>query len=111
MFVQEMKKWQERKEALSTIEKLVDTPKIENGDFGDLVRAIKKVIAKDSNAMLVALAGKVLLGLALGLRKKFNPYAVSVCCLMRSLFLGVLEMHSHILLLGSEHMNCVNIWN
>lgn len=39
----EAKKWQERKEALETLENLLKTPKLENGDYGDLVRALKKV--------------------------------------------------------------------
>ena len=60
------------------MEKLLEYPKIENGDFADLVRAVKKVLAKDSNVMLVALAGKVLLNLATGLRKKFSIYSVAV---------------------------------
>lgn len=40
----EEKKWQERKDALTTLEQiLTDAPKLENGDYGDLVRALKKV--------------------------------------------------------------------
>ncbi|XP_063800617.1 cytoskeleton-associated protein 5 isoform X2 [Pseudophryne corroboree] len=74
----EAKKWQERKEALEAIEILVKNPKIEAGDFGDLVRALKKVVGKDTNVMLVALAAKCLAGLAAGLRKKFGSYAGQV---------------------------------
>lgn len=43
IFLQEAKKWQERKEALEAIETLTKNPKLENGDYGDLVRALKKV--------------------------------------------------------------------
>lgn len=43
VFLQEAKKWQERKEALEAIEALTKNPKLENGDYGDLVRALKKV--------------------------------------------------------------------
>ena len=43
VFVQEAKKWQERKEALEAVEALTKNPKLENGDYGDLVRALKKV--------------------------------------------------------------------
>lgn len=43
LFLQEAKKWQERKEALEAIETLTKNPKLENGDYGDLVRALKKV--------------------------------------------------------------------
>lgn len=71
----EAKKWQERKEALEAVEALVKNPKLEAGDFGDLVRALKKVVGKDTNVMLVALAAKCLAGLAAGLRKKFGSYA------------------------------------
>uniref|UniRef100_A0A8C8GD66 TOG domain-containing protein n=1 Tax=Oncorhynchus tshawytscha TaxID=74940 RepID=A0A8C8GD66_ONCTS len=69
------KKWQERKEALEALETLAKNPKLENGDYGDLVRALKKVIGKDANVMLVTLAAKCLAGLAAGLRKKFGTYA------------------------------------
>ncbi|KAM3919905.1 cytoskeleton-associated protein 5 isoform 1-T1 [Leptodactylus fuscus] len=74
----EAKKWQERKEALEAVEVLVKNPKIEAGDFADLVKALKKVVGKDTNVMLVALAAKCLAGLASGLRKKFGSYAVHV---------------------------------
>lgn len=43
LFLQEAKKWQERKEALEAVEALIKNPKLENGDYGDLVRALKKV--------------------------------------------------------------------
>lgn len=40
----EAKKWQERKESLDYLEQLLsNAPKLENGDYGELVRAIKKV--------------------------------------------------------------------
>ncbi|KAM6973183.1 cytoskeleton-associated protein 5 [Aplochiton taeniatus] len=71
----EAKKWQERKEALEALEILAKNPKLENGEYGDLVRALKKVIGKDANVMLVTLAAKCLAGLAAGLRKKFGTYS------------------------------------
>ncbi|XP_072518967.1 cytoskeleton-associated protein 5 isoform X2 [Salminus brasiliensis] len=71
----EAKKWQERKEALEAVEALTKNPKLESGDYGDLVRALKKVVGKDANVMLVTLAAKCLAGLATGLRKKFGTYA------------------------------------
>lgn len=74
----EAKKWQERKEALEAIEALTKNPKLENGDYGDLVRALKKVVGKDANVMLVSMAAKCLAGLAAGLRKKFGTYAGQV---------------------------------
>ncbi|XP_067902567.1 cytoskeleton-associated protein 5 isoform X2 [Heterodontus francisci] len=74
----EAKKWQERKEALEALEVLVKNPKLESGDYADVVRALKKVIGKDSNVLLVALGAKCLAGLAAGLRKKFQCYATHV---------------------------------
>ena len=36
-----------------------------------------QIIIKDSNVMVVALAGNIITGLANGLRKKFSPYAAA----------------------------------
>jgi len=74
----EAKKWQERKEALEALETLTKNPKLENGDYGDVIRALKKIISKDTNVLVVTLAGKCLAGLAAGLKKRFQPYA-AVC--------------------------------
>lgn len=71
----EDKKWQERKMAVESLEKLLSAPKLENGDYGDMVRALKKIISKDSNVIVIALAGKCLAALANGLKKRFQPYA------------------------------------
>lgn len=74
----EAKKWQERKEALDALEHLLKSaPKLENGDYGDLVRALRKMITKDSNVVVVAFAGKCLTGIATGLKKRFQPYATA----------------------------------
>ncbi|XP_078670183.1 cytoskeleton-associated protein 5-like isoform X1 [Branchiostoma floridae x Branchiostoma belcheri] len=72
----ESKKWQIRKEALDALHKLTSNPKIEAGDYGDIVRILIKTVGKDSNVMLVTVAGNCMTGLANGLRKKFSPYAV-----------------------------------
>uniref|UniRef100_A0A240PP00 TOG domain-containing protein n=1 Tax=Anopheles atroparvus TaxID=41427 RepID=A0A240PP00_ANOAO len=71
----EAKKWQERKESLEALETLLQNPKLQPGDYGDVVRALKKVITKDTNVVLVALGGKCLTMLAKGLGKKFTTYA------------------------------------
>ncbi|CAK1542570.1 unnamed protein product [Leptosia nina] len=74
----EAKKWQERKEALDSLDNLLkNAPKLEHGDYADLVRALKKVVSKDTNVMLVALGTRLLGMVATGLRNKFQPYAVS----------------------------------
>lgn len=70
------KKWTLRKESLEALEKLLtDNPKVEGGEYGALVSALKKVITKDSNVVLVAMAGKCLAMLAKGLSKRFSSYA------------------------------------
>uniref|UniRef100_A0A8C7CBE5 Cytoskeleton associated protein 5 n=1 Tax=Oncorhynchus kisutch TaxID=8019 RepID=A0A8C7CBE5_ONCKI len=74
----EAKKWQERKEALEALAMLAKNPKLDNGDYGDVVRALKRVIGKDTNVILVSLAAKCLAGLAFGLRKNFGTYAGNV---------------------------------
>ncbi|CAL8111536.1 unnamed protein product [Orchesella dallaii] len=71
----EAKKWQERKEAMEALEALVANPKLESGDYGDLVRTLKRLVAKDTNIVVVTLAGKCMAGIASGLKKKFSPYA------------------------------------
>lgn len=73
----EAKKWQERKEALEALEKLLEAPKLENGDYGSLISTVKKVVAKDTNVVLVALAGKCMGSLAKGLGKRFSPYSLA----------------------------------
>ncbi|KAJ8298919.1 hypothetical protein KUTeg_022979 [Tegillarca granosa] len=73
----EAKKWQERKEALEAVQKLAENPKLESGDYGVLVRSLLKVIEKDTNVMLVAIAAKCICGIAKGLRKKFSHYSVN----------------------------------
>ena len=37
----------------------------------------EQIIGKDSNVMVIAVAGKCMAGLANGLKKKFSPYALA----------------------------------
>ncbi|XP_029345564.1 protein mini spindles isoform X2 [Acyrthosiphon pisum] len=75
----EAKKWQERKEAIDMLEGILSKAlKIESGEYGDLVRALKKIITKDSNVVIVGIAAKCMTMLANGLKKQFETYA-SVC--------------------------------
>lgn len=80
----EAKKWQERKEALDALEALTSKyQKLEPGDYADLVRALKRVVSKDANVVVVAVGVKCVGGLASGLKKKFSSYAPSI---IQSLF-------------------------
>lgn len=49
----ESKKWQERKEALEALEALVKNPKLENGDYGEAIRALKKVTPNALNLFYI----------------------------------------------------------
>ena len=40
---QEAKKWQERKEMLEAVQKLLENPKLEKGDYHDLVKTHKNL--------------------------------------------------------------------
>ncbi|XP_018010529.1 cytoskeleton-associated protein 5 [Hyalella azteca] len=73
----EAKKWQDRKEAMEILLPLTKHQKLENGDYHDLMKALKKIIAKDTNVMIVALSGQCIAGLAAGLKKKFSVFAVA----------------------------------
>nr|CDS20280.1 microtubule associated protein xmap215 [Echinococcus granulosus] len=78
----EAKKWQDRKEALSLVENLSDTIRLAPGDYGELMKALIKVIAKDTNAILVGQCAKIVTQIANGLRKDFQPYSsetIKVC--------------------------------
>ncbi|KAI1307658.1 Cytoskeleton-associated protein 5 [Halotydeus destructor] len=74
----ESKKWQERKQALEALQELLTpNPKIASGEYGELVKTLKKFIGKDTNVVVVALAAKCLADLAARLRKGFSQYAHS----------------------------------
>ena len=64
-----------RKESLDALLPLTQNPKLQPGDYHDLVKVLKKFIAKDTNVTLVALAAQCLAGLAKGLRASFKQHA------------------------------------
>ncbi|CAI5438088.1 unnamed protein product [Caenorhabditis angaria] len=76
----ESKKWQERKEALEGLLALMTAnPKLEpKANYGGLVEKLQKILAKDANINVAALAANCLTGLANGLRVKFSQFAISV---------------------------------
>ena len=86
------KKWQDRKESLEALDILLQNPKLTAGDYSDVVKALKKVLTKDSNVVLVAMAGKCMAALARGLGKKFTPYAL-VCSLKNKLLCLTQKKH------------------
>lgn len=49
----EEKKWTERRDALLLLKGLADTPRIASGDFGDVMRDLRKVGIWDSRELVV----------------------------------------------------------
>ncbi|CAI2340317.1 unnamed protein product [Caenorhabditis sp. 36 PRJEB53466] len=76
----ESKKWQERKEALEgLLQLLTANPKLDpKANYGALVERLQKILEKDANINVAALAANCLTGIANGLRTKFQPFAISV---------------------------------
>ncbi|CAF1116363.1 unnamed protein product [Adineta steineri] len=76
----ESKQWKDRKEVLDDLLTLLtQNPKLTSDtDYSELVKILKKIIAKDSNIPVVLVAAKCLTALAKGLRKSFKNYAISV---------------------------------
>jgi hypothetical protein len=66
-------KWKERKEALEALFNVVNTPRIKEGPFDDIIRALAKCM-KDANIAVVTEAAHCVEKLALGLRSGFGKY-------------------------------------
>ena len=73
----ESKKWKERKEALDALLALLDTPRIKDGSFDEIVRCCAKSM-KDANVMVVVTAANCIEKLARGLRKGFGKYRSTI---------------------------------
>ncbi|XP_046917779.2 msps cytoskeleton-associated protein 5 [Dermatophagoides farinae] len=73
----EAKKWSERKDGLEKLQQLLEAnPKLATGsDYSELVKQLRKIIAKDTNIVVVGLAIKCLGQMAHGLRKNFHNHA------------------------------------
>lgn len=64
-------KWSERRDALQKVKGLASAPRLAPGDYGDLLRELKKVIVKDSNVVCVGEAIGCVGALAKSLRTDF----------------------------------------
>lgn len=76
----ESKKWQERRDALQLLLSLcTENPRLcPKANYGEHVSILKKILEKDANINVCALAARCLTAFALGLRKKFSPYVSSI---------------------------------
>ena len=68
-------KWKERLGALTQLRELADHPRLASGDYGDVARAIKRVVTKDANIACVGEACASAGALAKGLRREFRSEA------------------------------------
>ena len=66
-------KWTERKEMLSVLEDLVSGKKLQNDDYLELVKLLKKLL-NDTNIPIVSMAIKIFGHFAAGLRAGFSSY-------------------------------------
>ena len=66
------KKWSERRDSLQKLKALASQPKVQPGDSGDVLRELKKIILKDSNAACVVEAILCIGALAKSLRGQFS---------------------------------------
>lgn len=66
-------KWKDRKEALEALFAVMNTPRIKDGDFGEVVRGLAKCM-KDANIAVVTQAAQCIEVLAKGLRKPFQKH-------------------------------------
>jgi protein STU2 len=70
-------KWKDRKEALDDLHKVIDHPRIADGSFDDILRALAKCM-KDANITVVTAAANCIELLAKGLKRGFAKYRSTV---------------------------------
>uniref|UniRef100_A0AC34GHQ2 Uncharacterized protein n=1 Tax=Panagrolaimus sp. ES5 TaxID=591445 RepID=A0AC34GHQ2_9BILA len=70
------KKWQERKEGLEDLLKLAtDNIRLDpKANYNEIVDTLSKILAKDADINVCAIAAKCITQLAKGLRTKFGPH-------------------------------------
>ncbi|KAI2611459.1 armadillo-type protein [Hypoxylon fragiforme] len=66
-------KWKERKEALEALYAVLNVPRIKDGDFAEINRALAKCM-KDANIAVVTQAAQCIEVLAQGLRRSYGKY-------------------------------------
>lgn len=74
----EAAKWSERKEKLDELYGLLTCPKLAEGEYGELTKALRKIVEKDLNVMCVARSVDCIAKLAEGLRGHFSKECRSV---------------------------------
>jgi protein STU2 len=70
-------KWKDRKEALDDLHEAINHPRIEEGQFDDVIRSLAKCM-KDANIAVVTIAANCIDILAKGLKRRFAKYRSTV---------------------------------
>lgn len=70
-------KWKDRKEALDNLFTILNTPRVKEGQYDELVRVFAKSM-KDANIAVVTVAANCTEKLAAGLRKSFTRYRSTI---------------------------------
>ena len=78
-------KWKDRKDTLDALFNAFNTPRIKEGPFDEIVRALAKCM-KDANIAVVTVAANCVEKLALGLRKSFAKYRSTIMTPMMERF-------------------------
>ena len=68
------KKWTERKQSIDSLISAASVPKIQNGDFNEIVKSLNLIISKDVNLQCSAAACKAVSLLVEGLRSEFSQH-------------------------------------
>lgn len=70
-------KWKDRKDALDELLTIVNVPRLKDGPYDDIIRALAKSM-KDANIAVVTVAANCVEKIALGLRKPFAKYRSTI---------------------------------
>jgi protein STU2 len=71
-------KWKDRKDALDGLLGVLNTARIKDGPFDDIIRDLAKIILKDANVAVVTVAANCVEKLALGVRNGFAKYRSTI---------------------------------
>ena len=70
-------KWKERKESLDALAVIINVPRIKDGSYDNIVRALAKCM-KDANVAVVTVAANCIELMATGMRRGFSKYRTIV---------------------------------
>ncbi len=71
-------KWKERKDALDSLLSVLNVPRIKDGPYHEIIGDLAKIILKDANVTVVAVAANCVEKLALGIKKGFAKYRPNI---------------------------------